>query len=217
VSAAPPLSRHEALRALLSDGLPHTQAELRAVAGWRYGARVQELREQGLDVRCERVAGSTNAFLFRLASGGPSASPRESPCAAGDAISTMSAAGTLIPARGEEVASPVVSPALAGTTEEQVGFPPLVSLPAVPDLPSPWDAVFAGRAYAGSDVRHTTSSRRPGVDVVGTVRRRRRQLERCPACGGLTYPLDGAPHAVRWTERGGQHVRVDCIGREVRR
>jgi hypothetical protein len=73
-----------------------------------------------------------------------------------------------------------------------------------------WDAVFTGRAYAGSDVRHTSSSRHPGVDIVGTVRRRgpvRSPLAPCGACG-LWWHDDGTPHARRIDGR-------DCLGRRT--
>ena len=82
--------------------------------------------------------------------------------------------------------------------------------------PDEWDAYLdpAAQRFGGADVRHTTSSRRPGADTGGTVHRRgRRRLEVCPACSGWTYPLDDAPHAPRHAGGGRQ---VDCVGREVR-
>lgn len=58
--------RCERLRALLADGRWHLADELREVAGWRYGARLYELRH-GLDggpaITVEvRAAGGTHEY-----------------------------------------------------------------------------------------------------------------------------------------------------------
>ncbi len=170
---------HSALRALLADGQWHGMDELRRVAGWRYGSRKLEL-ERGEDggppctIEARRIPGSTSAWQYRLKLG---------------------------PATSQRVAPPPPAP------------PPRVAAAPLSTGPRPvvqsaetaraWDAVFAGRAFAGADVRHTTSSRRPGRAIVGAVRRGRRRIEQCPACGGWAYPLAGL-------ER-----QVDCQGREA--
>lgn len=65
-------------------------------------------------------------------------------------------------------------------------------------------------------VRHTTSSRRPGVDVVGTVRVRYVPLQVCPDCGvtcsGTVEPGRHAPH---WASSGPRRL-LNCVGEEVR-
>lgn len=58
-------------------------------------------------------------------------------------------------------------------------------------------------------VRYTTSSRRPGVSIQGTVMVRRGDLVSCPDCGGLWF--GGAVHAPHWRDG----VLVDCLGRRV--
>lgn len=61
--------------------------------------------------------------------------------------------------------------------------------------------------------RHTTSSRRPGVDIAGTVRVRFAALSVCDGCKALRY--GSGPHSPHWITRDGRHVQVDCAGREV--
>jgi hypothetical protein len=63
--------------------------------------------------------------------------------------------------------------------------------------------------------RSTTSSRRPGVAIEGTVRRELVQLARCPDCPGHPKRFGTGPHAPRWVVRDGRHVKVDCAGREI--
>lgn len=62
-------TKREALRALLSDGQWHHMSELRKVAGWRYGARLLELRrgEGGVALETETRAlpGTDNEFEYR--------------------------------------------------------------------------------------------------------------------------------------------------------
>jgi hypothetical protein len=58
--------------------------------------------------------------------------------------------------------------------------------------------------------RFTTSSRRPGAVIHGTVHTRAASIVPCPSCGGLRKDY-GGPHAARW-ERG---RLVDCVGRPV--
>lgn len=57
--------------------------------------------------------------------------------------------------------------------------------------------------------RSTTSSRRPGKAIEGTVHYEVRQVVQCPACGSMRFDL-GGPHAPRLGKDGRQ---VDCIGR----
>lgn len=58
-------TRRDALRALLADGLWHSMAELRTVAGWRYGARLLELRKAGLTVEKRTVGGDSSCWEYR--------------------------------------------------------------------------------------------------------------------------------------------------------
>ncbi len=62
-------TKREALRALLSDGAWHHMSELRAVGGWRYGARLLELRQEESLVIEHRSAGGDNEFEYRLVLG----------------------------------------------------------------------------------------------------------------------------------------------------
>jgi hypothetical protein len=77
--------------------------------------------------------------------------------------------------------------------------------------PGEWDGVLA------SDVAHsqraTTSSRRPGALIRGTVTYRRHEIAPCPDCGVLRRG-DG-PHAPRWWQLDGVWAVRDCAGREV--
>ena len=64
--SAPP--KREALRSLLADGAWHHMKELRAVGGWRYGARLLELRRcvGGFPLITEkRTLGADNEFEYR--------------------------------------------------------------------------------------------------------------------------------------------------------
>lgn len=60
-------TKRDALRALLSDGQWHHMSELRKVAGWRYGARLLELRrgEGGVALETEKRALSENEYEYR--------------------------------------------------------------------------------------------------------------------------------------------------------
>lgn len=58
-------SHREKLRALLADREWHTQAEMRAAGGDRYGSRLNELRrDELLDVECKCIA--NGVFQYRL-------------------------------------------------------------------------------------------------------------------------------------------------------
>lgn len=70
-SGAP--TKREALRALLSDGAWHHMDELRRVGGWRYGARLLEIRQEHHVAIEHRGAGADNAYEYRLA--GPCETP----------------------------------------------------------------------------------------------------------------------------------------------
>lgn len=64
-------SKRAALRELLRDREWHTSTELERVAGRRYGARVQELRQgfdgiPALEIACERVHGLDGEYRWRL-------------------------------------------------------------------------------------------------------------------------------------------------------
>ena len=65
--------------------------------------------------------------------------------------------------------------------------------------------------------RSTTSSRRPGVAVEGSVHVKLGQCVRCEVCGGIrrVYVVPQLPHATRWVERDGAWIRIDCSGDEV--
>lgn len=71
-------TKRDALRALLSDGHWHHMSELRAVGGWRYGARLLELRRgaggPALEVEHRAVEGSDNEFEYRATAASPQAS-----------------------------------------------------------------------------------------------------------------------------------------------
>ena len=60
-------SKRDALLALLSDGRWHSARELTEVAGWRYSARLHELREEGY--RIERQTLDHQLFHYRLLPG----------------------------------------------------------------------------------------------------------------------------------------------------
>lgn len=65
-------------------------------------------------------------------------------------------------------------------------------------------------AEVGHSHRSTTSSRRPGVAIVGTVAYRITRLAECPHCGVLRR-ISAGPHAPRYVDGR----RVDCRGVEV--
>lgn len=58
-------SKREALRALLADGLWHHMSELRRVGGWRYGARLLEIRREHR-VSIENRCVGDGEFEYRL-------------------------------------------------------------------------------------------------------------------------------------------------------
>lgn len=58
-------NKREALRALLADGQWHHMSELRAVGGWRYGARLLEIRQEH-GVTIENRAIGDGEFEYRL-------------------------------------------------------------------------------------------------------------------------------------------------------
>lgn len=74
---------------------------------------------------------------------------------------------------------------------------------------SEWDAIMP--ASRGVSHRSTTSSRRPGKAIEGTVHYEVRQVVPCPACGSMRLDL-GGPHAPRYGKEGRV---VDCVGRVV--
>ena len=57
-------SNKDSLLALLSDGREHHQRECLQVAGFRYGARVFELRREGYIIDTVRIG--TDAFAYRM-------------------------------------------------------------------------------------------------------------------------------------------------------
>lgn len=80
------MSKREALRVLLSDGKWHHMSECRKVGGWRFGARLLELR-QGLGgpavpTEHRAISGSDNEFEYRALVGPqaelPLATPKKS-------------------------------------------------------------------------------------------------------------------------------------------
>lgn len=82
------------------------------------------------------------------------------------------------------------------------------------DFTSPGDADDAAEAAAVVRLSHrnTTSSRRPGRAIEGTVRTTAPRLVKCLDCGHHRYNLGGA-HSPHWRDG----VLVDCVGREVKR
>lgn len=62
-------NKRDALRALFSDEQWHPMAEVRRFGGWRYGARILEIRRgvggPAVDVQVRRVEGTDNAFEYR--------------------------------------------------------------------------------------------------------------------------------------------------------
>lgn len=61
--------------------------------------------------------------------------------------------------------------------------------------------------------RHTTSSRRPGVDTGGSHVIVIERMQACLKCQGLRY--GSGPHARRAVMRAGVPVWVDCAGDQV--
>jgi bifunctional DNA-binding transcriptional regulator/antitoxin component of YhaV-PrlF toxin-antitoxin module len=64
IPAAAPTKR-AALRQLLSDGAWHHMSELRKAGGWRYGARLKEIRDEDRVEVLKRQYGD-NEFEYRL-------------------------------------------------------------------------------------------------------------------------------------------------------
>lgn len=62
-------TRRDALRALLSDGLWHTQQELERAGGMRFGGRIHELRKAGFRVEKRMVDGDSSRWVYRAVSG----------------------------------------------------------------------------------------------------------------------------------------------------
>lgn len=58
------LSHKAALLALLSDGRQHHMSECARAGGWRYGARVFELRKEGYEIETIRLG--DDEFAHRL-------------------------------------------------------------------------------------------------------------------------------------------------------
>ena len=56
--------KREALRRLLSDFAWHHMAELQKAAGYRYGARLHELKKEGVRYEVERRG--ENLFFYRM-------------------------------------------------------------------------------------------------------------------------------------------------------
>lgn len=63
------VTKREALRQLLADGQWHHMSELRKAGGWRYGARLLELRqlERSLVMEHRNISGGDNEFEYRAA------------------------------------------------------------------------------------------------------------------------------------------------------
>lgn len=80
--------------------------------------------------------------------------------------------------------------------------------------PAEWETMLP--ATRGISHRSTTSSRRPGKAIEGSVAYDLAEISSCKDCGFMTRATGtGYPHGVRWTSRDGVHVKVDCVGREV--
>jgi hypothetical protein len=87
--------------------------------------------------------------------------------------------------------------------------PPLLP----PDRPSPEKSSGEPlRSVVVASQRYTTSSRRPGEVIHGTVSRRLSRPETCGKCGGVWY--GGTVHSPHFNDA---RVLVDCVGSEVHR
>lgn len=75
------------------------------------------------------------------------------------------------------------------------------------------EAEATSRETLTHSFRSTTSSRRPGRAIEGTVVTFQRRLITCPHCGGKRMDYDG-PHGLLNTTTEG--VQRDCIGRLYR-
>lgn len=62
-------SHKDAILALLSDGREHHMAECLAVGGYRYGARIFELRRQGYDIETIHVGPDETAYRLHVGQG----------------------------------------------------------------------------------------------------------------------------------------------------
>ena len=58
------LTHKDALFALMQDGRWHHMAEMQRVGGWRYGARLHELKNQGWQY--EKRSVGNDVFEYRL-------------------------------------------------------------------------------------------------------------------------------------------------------
>ena len=58
------MTHKAALLALLSDGRPHHMREAQAHGGWRYGARILELRREGHVIETRQLA--RGEFQYQL-------------------------------------------------------------------------------------------------------------------------------------------------------
>ena len=73
---------------------------------------------------------------------------------------------------------------------------------------SEWSNVLG--PVVGISHRSTTSSRRPGKAIEGSVHYEIKSVVVCPTCNGLRRMSSG-PHAPHWHNG----VMVDCIGKPV--
>lgn len=60
------LGNKEKLRRLLSDGAVHHMRELHAVAGWRFGGRIYELRKEGYDIETIFIGADETAYQMHV-------------------------------------------------------------------------------------------------------------------------------------------------------
>lgn len=69
----------------------------------------------------------------------------------------------------------------------------------------------------GVSNRSTTSSRKPGAKISGSVSYLISRVVRCPLCGFFTRSAvsEGQPHAWWWGKVGAAHVRIGCDGKPI--
>ena len=57
-------SHYDALLELLSDNREHSMEECQRVGGWRYGARIHEMRRKGMII--DTIQKGVDVFAYRL-------------------------------------------------------------------------------------------------------------------------------------------------------
>lgn len=85
--------------------------------------------------------------------------------------------------------------------------------------PNDWDRDERSIAAVGISHRSTTSSRRPGRAIEGSVHFKLRKIGTCPTCGSATYfpaKSKGEPHCWWWGRTAtGAACKIGCDGKEI--